>query len=855
MLNTEKYNLPQLDLGVKLPEFKIEEKYLDKYGLTKDSSDFDFLLCLCLEGLEKRIGKQNPRYNEYGRRMEIELKAFKDLNFSSYLLITWDIVNFCRESGIAIGYGRGSAANSLINYLIGITEIDSVKYNLFFERFLNKTRAKFDIKDGIKYYNGSLLFDIDLDISYSDREKLVEWIEEKYKGKIAKLPTIGTYTSKILVKEIAKSLLEIDEDEANEISESIPVQFGKVYEIDKAIKESPNFKQFADKNLEIISIAKKLYELNRHLGIHASAWIISADELNNSVPIQLSRDKNICASYVMDDALNLAIKIDLLGLRCATLIDRVSKLVNINPNTIDINDPLIYKELQNLINPYGLFQIESDCNYGVVRHVKPKNIEHLSAVVALARPGALQFIDAFAEYVNEGTFKSIHPIFDEILKETAGVCLYQEQLVAMAHKIGFSLEDGENIRRVVGKKKLDEVKEWKERVYKKVQDSKLDEKVGDIFWKILEDSASYQFNKGHSVSYATMSAATIYLKFKYPKEFFLTLLELSKEEQSPMEEIKTIENEMKYFGIKLLGPHLIKSDLGFKIEGDDIRFGISSIKGISDKTLEKLKGFCKNYSNKFQIFNAAKECNISIGILSGLIHSGCLDDYLTDSRSQTALEAATYNLLTPKREKVKIMELGEQFKYNLIAIIKYLSLMQPGEINPFIKESRLNTLRKKFKPYQDIFKQNSKNEELTNYWHEKEYLGFSYSHRLFDILKKKFPDMISIYEAKTELNETKVTIGGEISEIRTGTSKNKNKYIKISLYDGTDKFDAMMMERYFEVNNQLNAGKEFQVGDIVLLSGKKSSDIIFADRIVNQNVFIANKISQFKENSVDKNKN
>jgi len=418
----------------------------------------------------------------------------------------------------------------------------------------------------------------------------------------------------------------------------------------------------------------------------------------------------------------------------------------------------------------------------------------------------------------------------------------------MAHKIGFSLEEGENIRKVVGKKKLDEVKEWKERVYNKIKENKLEEKIGDIFWKILEDSASYQFNKGHSVSYATMSAATIYLKFKYPKEFFLTLLELSKEEQNPVEEIKTIENEMKYFGIKLLGPHLIKSELGFKIEGDNIRFGISNIKGISDKTLEKLKGFCKNYSNKFQIFNAAKECKIGIGVLSGLIHSGCLDDYLTQSRSQTALEAATYNLLTPKREKVKVMELGEKFNYDLIAIIKYLSLIQPGEIKPFIKESRLNTLRKDFKPYQNIFKQNSKNEELTNYWHEKEYLGFSYSHRLFDILKKKFPDMIGIYEAKTELNDTKVTIGGEISQIKSGTSKNKNKYIKISLYDGTDKFNAMIMEKYFEANNEINGGKKLEVGDIVLLSGRKSNDIIFADKIVNQNVFIANKVSQFKDN-------
>lgn len=835
----QKYNLPQLDLGVKLPEFKIDRKYLKQYNLPDNCSDYQFLLALCLNGLNVKIGIKNPNFKEYQERMRTELKAFKDLDFCSYLLITWEIVNYCKENQIALGYGRGSAANCLINYLIGITQIDSVKYNLFFERFLNKTRAKFDLKDGVKYYNGSLLFDIDLDIADYDRERLVQWIEEKYKGRIAKLPTVGTYQSKVLIKEIAKCLLEISEEEANQISDSIPSQFGKVFDIDKAIKESEEFKQFANKNPEVIIIGKKLYELNKNLGAHASAWIITSDRLNESVPIQLSKDKKICASYIMDDALNLAIKIDLLGLRCVTLIDKVSKLAGIQSEDIDVNNSLVYEKLEKLDNPYGLFQIESNCNYGVVKHVRPKNLEHLSAVVALARPGALQFIDAFSNYVETDNFQSIHPLFDDILKETAGVCIYQEQLVAMAHKIGFTLEEGENIRRVVGKKKLDEVKAWKDKVYQNIKKNQLEEKVGDIFWKILEDSASYQFNKGHSVSYATMSAATIYLKFKYPKEFFLVCLQLSKEKQSPIDEIKLIENELKYFGIKLLGPHLLKSNLDFSIEGENIRFGLSSIKGISDKTLEKLKGFCKDYSNKFEIFEAAKECKISIAVLGGLIHSGCLDEYLTQTRSQTALEAATYNLLTP-REKIKIKEskLGDKFNYDLIAIIKYLSAIQPGDIKSFIKGSRLETLRKEFKPYQDIYKQNSKNEELTNFWHEKEYLGFSYSHKLFDIIKKKFPEAISIYQAKTELDDTKVVISGEISELKSGISKNKNKYIKISLSDGTDSFNAMIMEKYFEQNKELNNDKKLETGNIVLVEGRKNKDIIFANKIVNQNVSI-----------------
>ncbi len=196
MLNDfTKYNLPQIDLGVKLPDFKIEKKHIDRLGLKEDVSAFDFLHALCLEGLENRVisrfkSDYDPEIEKYSKRMMYELRAFEELDFSSYLLITWDIVNHCRENAIPIGYGRGSAANSLVNYLIGITEIDSLRHELYFERFLNRTRAKFDVVDGIKRYNGSLLFDIDLDISFSDRERLVEWVETKYKNRVAKLPTI-----------------------------------------------------------------------------------------------------------------------------------------------------------------------------------------------------------------------------------------------------------------------------------------------------------------------------------------------------------------------------------------------------------------------------------------------------------------------------------------------------------------------------------------------------------------------------------------------------------------------------------------------------------------------------------------
>lgn len=840
----EKYNIPVLDLGVKLPKFKIEKRFIDKYKLPSNVDDYTFLETLAAQGLKSKIGEDHPQYLEYYTRMQNELDIFKELGFCSYLLITWDIVNYCRENDIPTGYGRGSAAGSIVLYLIDVTQIDSLKYGLYFERFLSKTRAKLKEVDGIKYYQGDLLMDIDLDISFSHRKQVTDWLEKKYQGRISKLLTVSTYTTKILIKEIVKTYLGYTETYANEISEYVPKIFGKVKSIDTAYEESDDFKKFADSHKEAIEIAKQLYEIPGHFGVHASAWIITADDINDIFPLQLTNDKEIVTGYSMDDALNLSIKCDILGLRCATLIHNVCKLIGIKPNDININDKLIYDNLQQLEYPHGLFQIEADCNYRVLRQVKPKSLEHLSAVVAIARPGALEFSDVFAEYVETGNFQSIHPFYDDILKDTAGIPIYQESLMRMANKVGFTLEESEILRRIVGKKKVDQMAEWEEKVNEKVNKNKLPKEVGEKLWSLLDASKDYSFNKAHSLSYAAMSAATIYLKFKYPKEFFLCLLNLAKDEPNPIEEIAIIQSEMVNFDIKLLGPHIIKSKTEFSIEGDNIRFALNSIKGISDKTLDKLRNFCHDYSNKFEIFEAANHCGIGIGILGGLISAGCLDDYLTQTRTQTVLEGQLFNVMTP-REKKRALELGKEMNFDLIKIIQYLSKPQNGSDKPFIKEKRLNTLREDYRPYHEMYKINSQNEELNNYMAERQYLGYSYSKSLVDILNKFYKNVIvNISYAKTEVNDTKLTVCGEITELKSGTSKNKNKYIKCLINDGGGSMNLLLMEKHFEQNETFNNGHKLEVGDIIVATGRKSNDIIFCDRIVAQNIKIVNKISE-----------
>ena len=846
----EKYSIPLLTDGVKLPKFHIPPEELTQRNLDPKTDDYGFLVALCMEGLDKKVGLKNPRITEYRERLAKELKLFRDLEFCGYALITWDIINFCRKNKIGTGYARGSAAGSLVLYLIDVvSHVDPVKNNLYFERFLSKARAKFKEIGGVKYYDGSLLLDVDLDISFRQRGQVIQYLEQKYIGQTAKLLTVSTLTSKILIKEVAKSYLGLNEDNANLISDMIPKIFGKVSTIDESIKDSPEFAQFAKDNAEAVLIAKKLHGLYLHYGVHASAVVISADKITDIIPLQLTKDKELVTGYSMEDTLNLACKVDILGLRAATLVQDVCKMVGIRPEDINVDDKIIYNNLRKLETPHGLFQIEADCNYSVLQKIKPRDLNDLAAIVAIARPGALQFTDQYATYVETGRYQSVHPFFDDVFKLSGGLCLYQEDLMRAANKIGFTLDESEILRRIVGKKKLDEVKAWKLKIEDKVKENKLPSEIGDILWKILEDSASYSFNKSHSASYATMCAATAYLKFKYPKEFFVTLLRLSKDEPNPIEEVSKIYKELGHFGIELLPPHILLSGNDFTIEGDNIRVGLSSIKSISEKSINKLQQFQNRHSNKFEIFLAANAAELSSNIVSALILVGSLDDMLTNTRAKTQMEYILWNLLTD-REKAWASKLGAEFKFNLMEIVIALNEKITDEKGkPVIKDSRRLTIRRKFDPYMELYKYNKKNEQLCNWYFESLLLGFSYSATLFDIYKDRVDQLMRIKDIETEEDNIKVLTVGEVMEFAMGQSRvKKNPYMKLTVKDGVGQLRVMMfnMERKPCIDSckELN-GRLPKEGDIIIIEGvKKDGHCIFSDLIRIQDTQVFNKISQ-----------
>ena len=842
---TSKFEGISFDIyGVRLPKFKPKEK--KELNLNK-KDNLSFLKALCSHGLQTRP-LINEKRQEYVDRAKDELRIIEELGFVDYILLVYDVINYCADENIPTGLGRGSAAGSLVLYLIGVTHVDPIKYGLYFERFISKTRAKKQIVDGITYLDGELMCDVDIDVCYYNRPKVLQYLEEKFKGKTAKILTLNTLTSKLLIKECGKVVASKDETEMNTVSSYIPKVFGKVQSLDTAVEEVPEFRDWCDKNQNVYNVAKKLGGLIKNKGVHPSGVLLSYKDLESSCPVELSSDKDPVSGYDMNWVSLSNVKLDILGLRSVSVVDQACKEIGINVTDIDLEDSFIYQKLQDLRSPHGIFQIEADANFRVCQKVKPKNLEQLSAVLALARPGALAFVDQYANYSNNDVCDTIHPVFDDILSTTGGVCLYQEQMMQMAHKIGFTLDEAEILRRIVGKKKVAEVKKWKKKIAEKVKQNNLAPDVGDVLWKVLEDSANYSFNKSHSLAYACLAASTVYLKFKYPKEFFLALLKMTRHEPDPVKEISKIAKEFDLFGIELLPPHIVKSALDFKIEGDDIRFGLLSIKGISDKSIDKLMDFRKDFATKFEIFQGAKEAGISSAILCPLIQAGALEGF-KQSRTKVVYEAQVWNLLTD-REKRFALPLGEKFDYDLVRVIKHLNgTIKDDKGKQIIKDSRLETIKRKQEPYEKIYQQNRKNEQFANWYYENHLLGYTHGVSLRDIFAEKRDGMIelsSVREVENMPLKDKAIFVGTISDKPyKGKSRRGASYLRLEVADETGVIRVMIFNEKLERCERDNEGLPKE-GNIVIIKGVKVDEAVFADMITIQDNKVYTKLSQIK---------
>jgi DNA polymerase-3 subunit alpha len=818
--------------GVKLPEIRVDQKYYDLLGCQSSISNFNFLRKLCFEGVKKRKIDELPNKQVYYERLTMELSILNELGFIDYILLNWDVINYCHENKIPVGAGRGSAPGSLVLYCISVTNIDPIKYDLFFERFVSKSRAKIIESEGEIYLDGSLLADIDNDISYERRNEVIEYINNKYKGKTSKILTMNTLSGKLCVKECGKIVAEMSETEVNIISDSIPKKFGKVLKLKDAFEESEVFKAFALSHKKVYTIANKLEGLNKNTGVHPSGIAISFYNLPDIMPIQKTGEDAIVSGYDMNSVSALTVKFDILGLRTLSVIHDVCSMIGINVDDINVEDPSIYAAMQILKSPKGLFQIEADTNFRVAQKVAPKNLQELSAVVALARPGALDFVDRYADYSRTGQFQSIHPFFDDVLSYTGGIPLYQEQLMKMATKIGFSLDEAEQLRRIVGKKKVDQMATWKDKIAAKIVEHDLDPSVGDTLWKVAEDSANYSFNKSHSLSYANLAAITIYLKFNYPQQFYLSLLKYAQFEPNPHEEISKITQELPLFDIKLLAPDLAQSEIDFTIQGKDIRYGLNSIKGVSTKSLESLIEFREGqFKNKYEVFLAAKQAGLNIGVLSALIQAGVLDHFLNKDRCRLVLEAQAFNLLTDK-EKRSVIALGERFNYDVLKCIHECTTQSLVDDNNklIFSEKRFVTFKSKYEPYKVIYEKNHKHLKFANWYFETKLLGYSHSTNIREVFTENSGETLISSSGISELgNNEKIKFVGTVSDVISRTSARGNKYARLEMSDESGNLTALMMDSQQNAtySNFIQSGKVLpKKGEVIILTGRKSNDII-----------------------------
>lgn len=796
--------------GVILPSIEISKEDKLNFGAKEDCSNYEFLTQLCRNGFTTKIkgrGIPKEKHKKYTDQVKLELNVIEELGFTNYILMVWDICNFADREKILRGPGRGSVGGSLVAYLIGITEIDPIENGLFFTRFLSKSRAKSTIIDGVKYIDGSLTPDVDLDLQYSRRQEIVDYINRRYPKRVSKTLTIATFSSKILIKDVMKTFGGYSEVDANHVSGMIESVHGTPESIEDMLsdneeKQNSQFKEWAEKsalNQEICEICMNLTGLNRSEGQHASAVLVTNAPIDTLMPLQLSNTKEVVSGYDMYSAQEISIKNDILGLKALDSIGYACDLIGKKPEDIDVTDESIYRYLQDFKLRYGIFQLEAFAQGTAAARIKPRKFEQLAAVLAVARPGAMSQMDKLIDYVNEGKYTPIDPLVDDILKPNGGICLYQENLLAMVNRLGMSLEESEMLRRAIGKKNAEKVREYKDKIYAVADKNGHRKELADIIWKIAEDSSGYSFNASHSFCYATLTARTIYLKANYPLEFYVANLQMARNEPNSQEAIQIIESEMRERGYKLLPPHFIYSGLDFKIEGETgIRFGLSSIRGISDKNMENLKKFIggmKENMDKFSCFMALKNAGLNIGIVSSLIQAGCMSGYETyegkdgtkfTSRSRLVLEAQLFNLFTEK-EKPLIATVGPrpEVKWDVIAALKFVSMQNNEKGKPLIKPSRMETLRKKYAPYAEIFKQNSKNERLANFFYERHVLGFSYSETISDIFKEKVDDLITVSEIKDKEPNFRGKIIGFVKEPYKGKTKKGNDEFRFTLTDET----------------------------------------------------------------------
>ncbi|MHB1022994.1 MAG: DNA polymerase III subunit alpha [Acidobacteriaceae bacterium] len=595
---------------------------------------------VCREGYKKRLetsirhlqdtGQRRKTITEYEARLQREIDCIKQMKFSGYFLIVWDFIRYAREHDIPVGPGRGSAAGSLVGYVMEITDIDPLQNELLFERFLNPERVSMP--------------DIDIDFCMNRRGEVIEYVQRKYgREQVAQIITFNTMAAKAAIKDVGRAL-DMPYGDVDKIAKLIPTTIGIT--IEQALTDNPQLQQVYENDAqirELIDTAKRLEGLVRGAGVHAAGVVIAPKPLTELVPVTRSKNDEIVTAYDMKAVEKMGLlKMDFLGLTTLTVIDDALKLIKLNQgvsldmSTIPLTDEVTYEKVFHRALTSGVFQFESGGMRDVLRRYKPTTVEDLTALNALYRPGPIQggMIDDFIERKwGRRNVEYELPELEMLLRETLGVIVYQEQVMQIANVLaGYSLGEADLLRRAMGKKDAAEMDRQRERfVSGAIERKHPKEKAAKIF-DLMAQFAGYGFNKSHSAAYALLAYHTAYLKTHYPVEFMAALL--TSETSKPENVVKYIQ-ECREMEIPVEPPDVQLSEANFTPHGNAIRFGLAAIKNVGHNAIESIIAARKELQSQGRagfadLWEFCEKVDLRLlnkRVLESLIKSGALDAF------------------------------------------------------------------------------------------------------------------------------------------------------------------------------------------------------------------------------------
>ncbi len=612
---------------------KTKGYFLPEYPVPKEH-DFDsYLTDLSHQRLKQYLENFNiEKKAEYVKRLDYELEQIKTMGFSSYFLIVYDFIQWSKNNDVPVGPGRGSGAGSLVAFALGITTLDPIIHGLLFERFLNPERLSMP--------------DFDVDFCMEKRDLVIDYVSNKYgSGAVSQIATFGTMAARAVVRDVARAMGK-PYALGDRISKMIPFAPGMT--LDKAKIEQPIFAQTIKNDSEvreIVDLSYKLEGIARNVGKHAGGVVIAPGSISDFCPVYVDRQSSsVMTQYDKDDVEKIGlVKFDFLGLRTLTVIDRAVKSINLDKDeakkfdieSIPLNDDKVFKLLSSG-KTMAVFQLESSGMRDLIKRLKPTKFEEITALLALYRPGPLNsgMHDEFVDRKHgDSPVTYPHELLEEVLEETYGVIVYQEQVMEAARVLaGFSLGQADILRRAMGKKKKEEMEEQREIFVKGCVKNNIKEKNAEQIFDLINQFAEYGFNKSHSAAYALISYQTAYLKAYYPEHFMASVMS---SELGNTDKIYALTQECVRMGIKVLKPNIVSSSKRFLVnDKNEIEYGLGAIKGVADTFI---KHVCESRKNrKFRdLWDFSKKVDIKLGgkkSLEALSQSGAFDS-LSPSRS------------------------------------------------------------------------------------------------------------------------------------------------------------------------------------------------------------------------------